>query len=439
MDLILSVNNINFIEFYEALTANIIYNIALLLTLGIIGGKLAEICRLPKVTGYIIIGIIAGPSALNLLSSDVLYSFKPFKILALGFIGFNIGLELNLKNLFKLGKNVLIITFSQSVLTFLVVMFAVVLFVDEYQWTYGLIFGAIATVTTPAPILACIKSYHVNGRLSSLLCPMVALDDAVGVMIFAFVLPISVYLAGHVGEVISMSTLVVGPLFEIGFSILIGGMIGIILIFILNHLRKGDNISLLLIVVIGIFFGIGIGYAAEISAILLPLTIGVFIANGLDSEFMMKIKENTDSIILPILLIFFTLSGADLNINLLPQLGGLGLIYIIVRMIGKYVGASASAKIVGERKEVVKYLGVTLIPQGGVAIDMAILAEVRFLQLANETNADFVEIGSTILTVILAATVIYKVFGEIIVKWAFNKAHEIPEADEDYKSHQHVL
>ena len=439
METLLTLDNFAFVSFYEVLTESIIYNIALLLTLGIIGGKLANLVKLPKVTGYIIIGIIAGPSALHLLSSEVLYSFKPFKILALGFIGFNIGMELNFSNLKSSGRHVLFITFSQAILTFLMVMFAVVLFVDEYKWTYGLIFGAIATVTTPAPILACIKSYNVKGRLSDLLCPMVALDDAIGIMIFAFVLPISVYLAGHSGEVISASTLIIGPLFEIGFSILIGSIIGLIVIYVLDHFKKGDNVSLLLIVVIGILFGIAIGYAVEISAILLPLTIGVLIANGLEREFMFKIKENTDAIILPLLLIFFTLSGAELKIHLLWQIGGLGLIYIVVRLIAKYLATSFSSKIVGENRDVVKYLGVALIPQGGVAIDMAILAEFRFIQLANETNSALAEIGSTILTVILAATVIYKIFGEIIVKWAFDQAHEIPKHDQDYLEHQHVL
>ena len=439
METLLTLDNFAFVSFYEVLTESIIYNIALLLTLGIIGGKLANLVKLPKVTGYIIIGIIAGPSALHLLSSEVLYSFKPFKILALGFIGFNIGMELNFSNLKSSGRHVLFITFSQAILTFLMVMFAVVLFVDEYKWTYGLIFGAIATVTTPAPILACIKSYNVKGRLSDLLCPMVALDDAIGIMIFAFVLPISVYLAGHSGQVISGTTLIIGPLFEIGFSILIGSIIGLILIYVLDHFKKGDNVSLLLIVVIGILFGIAIGYAVEISAILLPLTIGVLIANGLEREFMFKIKENTDAIILPLLLIFFTLSGAELKIHLLWQIGGLGLIYIVVRLIAKYLATSFSSKIVGENRDVVKYLGVALIPQGGVAIDMAILAEFRFIQLANETNSALAEIGSTILTVILAATVIYKIFGEIIVKWAFDQAHEIPKHDQDYLEHQHVL
>ena len=439
MNFILAIESLDFALFYEQLSHSIIFNIALLLTLGIIGGKLAELAKLPKVTGYIIIGIIIGPNALGLMSHDVLASFKPFKILALGFIGFNIGMELNFKRLKKTGKEVLFVTLSQALLTFFLVAGAVYIFADEFKWTYALIFGAIAMVTTPAPILVCIKSYHVKGRLTNLLCPMVALDDAFGIIVFAFILPISIYLAGHSGEVISAGNLLLGPMLEIGFSIIVGSILGLIIIYILNHFRKGDNLSLLLIVVVGLFFGIGIGYAAEMSAILLPLTIGVLVANLLDQDFMLDVKQNTDAVILPILLVFFTLSGAELDVALLPRLGELGLIYIFVRIIGKMIGSSVSTKIMGERKEVVKYLGVTLIPQGGVAIDMAILAEFRFLQLASELdNPHFAVIGSTVLTIILAATVIYKVFGEIIVKWAFKKAGELPEHDLDYDAHQHL-
>ncbi len=439
MNFILAIESLDFALFYEQLSHSIIFNIALLLTLGIIGGKLAEFAKLPKVTGYIIIGIIIGPNALGLMSHDVLASFKPFKILALGFIGFNIGMELNFKRLKKTGKEVLFVTLSQALLTFFLVAGAVYIFADEFKWTYALIFGAIAMVTTPAPILVCIKSYHVKGRLTNLLCPMVALDDAFGIIVFAFILPISIYLAGHSGEVISAGNLLLGPMLEIGFSIIVGSILGLIIIYILNHFRKGDNLSLLLIVVVGLFFGIGIGYAAEMSAILLPLTIGVLVANLLDQDFMVDVKQNTDAVILPILLVFFTLSGAELDVALLPRLGELGLIYIFVRIIGKMIGSSVSTKIMGERKEVVKYLGVTLIPQGGVAIDMAILAEFRFLQLASELdNPHFAVIGSTVLTIILAATVIYKVFGEIIVKWAFKKAGELPEHDLDYDAHQHL-
>ncbi|XMB86791.1 cation:proton antiporter [Mycoplasmatota bacterium WC44] len=419
--------------FFEQLTTNIIFNIALLLTVGIIGGKIAEKLRLPKATGYILIGMLTGPYVLNYLSEDVINNFKSFKILALGFMGYKIGMEVNFVSLRKFGKSIFLITVSQAIFTFILVSLAVWLVVDEHKLTYGLIFGAIATVTTPAPIIACIKSYHIKGRLSDFLCPMIAIDVALGILIFAFVLPLSIYFAGHDVGVISLSSILIGPFLEIGLSLLLGSIIGIGLVYLLNKFKNGDNISLLLIVIIGLFFGISIGYTAHISATLLPLTIGVIVANKLDPEFMVKVKSNTDSIILPILLVFFTLSGAQLNITLLPTLGGLGLIYIFTRTIGKISGASLSAKALNESKEVVSYLGITLVPQGSVAIDMAILVEIRFLQLAKEiNNVDFEVIGSTILSVILATTVIYKMFGEIMVKWAFKKAGEIPKKNVEY-------
>jgi len=170
----------------------------------------------------------------------------------------------------------------------------------------------------------------------------------------------------------------------------------------------------------------------------LPLTIGAILANKLDAELRDKVRTISDSFILPILLVFFTLSGAELNIALLGTLELLGLIYIVVRVVGKILGATTAAIILNEDSKVKKYIGATLIPQGGVAIDMAILAEIRFIQLANETgNSVFVEVGSTVLTVILGAVLIYKVFGELIVKWAFKKANEITY--EDHETHSHLV
>jgi len=436
----MAIQDLTFTSFYEHFTENIIFNVALLLTLGIIGGKIAHDFKLPKVTGYIIIGMIFGPSGLNFLTEEALYSFKIFKILALGFIGFNIGMELNFISMKKTGKHALLIALAQAMLTFILVASVVYLLADSYKMTYALIFGAIATVTTPAPIIACMKSYNIKGKLANLICPIVALDDIIGIILFALVLPVSIYLAGHVGEVISFTTLMVGPLLEIGFSIFIGSLIGLVLVFILRQFRKGDNVSIMMILIIGLFIGIAIGDSLQASAILLPLTIGVFVVNGLDQEFLVKVKKTSDYITMPLLLVFFTISGAGLDIALLPSLGMLGLGYILVRIIGKVIGTYFASRALKEGNEVSRYMGIALIPQGGVAIDMAILAEARFLQLyATSGNSDFEVIATTILSIILAATVIYKVFGEIIVKWAFGKAGEIHKKDDEYYEQQHVL
>ena len=423
---------------FDNLHSNVFIDIALLVAIGILGGKIAEFFHLPRVTGYIIIGMIFGPNVLNMFNIDMIADLKPLKVLGLGFIGYNVGLEVNFKML-KYNRNaVVFITVFQAVITFLLVGGAILLFVDEYAWTYALILGAIATVTTPAPIVACIRSYHTKGRLTQLLCPMIALDDVFGVILFAFVLPIGVYLAGHTGETLTMGVLLGEPLLKIVFSIGIGIIIGLVVERFIEYFNKGDNITIFLIIIIGLLLGIGVSYMLDISTILLPLTIGTVLSNRLSFELRDQVRKISDAFILPILLIFFTLSGAELNIGLLSTLEILGVTYILVRVVGKIVGASSAAFMLREEMKVKKYLGPALIPQGGVAIDMAILAEIRFIQLAQDTgNYDYAIIGSTVLTVILGAVLVYKVFGEIIVKWVFRKADEI--TTDDHTTHSHLV
>lgn len=423
---------------FEDIHSNLFIDIALLVTIGIIGGKLAELVHLPRVTGYIIIGMIFGPNLLNLFNAEIIADFKALKILGLGFIGYNVGLEVNFKMLKYNRNEVLFVTLFQALFTFFLVGGAILLIVNEFAWTYALIFGAIASVTTPAPIVACIRSYHTKGRLTQLLCPMIALDDVFGVILFALVLPISVYLAGHTGQQMTFGILLGAPLLEIGLSILIGGVIGFAVEWLLTYFYKGDAITIFLIIVVGLLFGIGFSYMFDTSTILLPLMIGTVLSNKLSFDLRDKVRTISDSFILPILLVFFTLSGAELDIGILSTLEIIGIIYVVVRVIGKVLGALMATSMLGEEPKVRKYLGPALIPQGGVAIDMAILAEIRFIQLANETgNNVYTNVGSTILTVVLGAVVLYKIFGEIIVKWAFRKANEI--TTDDHTSHAHLI
>ncbi len=418
--------------------SNVFIEIALLVTIGILGGKLAELARLPKVTGYIIIGMIFGPSLLNIFDKGMIEQFKTLKLLAIGFIGYNVGLEVDLKLLKNNGNTIMYLTLAQSILTFVLVAGAIVLFVRENDWIYALILGAIATVTTPAPIIATIKSYKAKGRVTNLLFPMIALDDVLGVIIFALVLPIAVFLAGNTTEATSLTDLLAQPVFEIVLAILMGLIIGGVIVKILNYYYKGDNVSILIIVIIGLFFGVGISYMLGTSSILLPLTIGAVLSNSLDPSIKEKVRRNTDAVILPLLLVFFTISGAELDLTLLPSIGILGVIYIFVRVLGKVSASTATAKVLGEDKKVYQNIGFALIPQGGVAIDMAILAEIRFLQLASETgNHVYADIGSTILTVVLGAVIVYKIFGEIIVKWAFKRSGDIQS--EKHEAHSHII
>ena len=426
---------------FENLHTNVFIDIALLVGIGIIGGKIAEFFHLPRVTGYILIGMLFGPfNGLNfsLFNEEMIADFKQLKILVLGFIGYNVGLEVNFKML-KYNRNaVLFITLFQAIVTFFLVAGMILIFVKEYRWTYALILGAIATVTTPAPIVACIRSYQTKGRLTQLLCPMIALDDVLGVILFAFVLPVSVYLAGHTGQALTFGLLVGEPLLQILLAVGLGTIIGLVVERFIEYFYKGDNVTIFMIIIVGLLLGIGFSYMFDVSTILLPLTIGTVLSNRLSFDLRDKVRTISDAFILPILLVFFTLSGAELKIELLTTIEVLGVIYVLVRVLGKLLGAFTASTMLKEETKVKKYLGPALIPQGGVAIDMAILAEIRFIQLAKETgNFENQRIGSNILAVILLAVLLYKVFGEIIVKWAFRQANEI--TIDDHTPHSHLV
>ena len=421
------------IGIYEVLCESLYFNIALLLLLGIVGGNLAERVGLPRVTGSILIGMLFGPGGIKLIDKNFLYEIKIVKILALGFIGFNIGMELNRLTLKIKAKNVLFITFFQAFVTFALVFIFVFLIVDEHKLVYALLLGSIATVTTPAPIVACMRSYKTKGSISQLVCPIVAIDDIIGIVIFSLVLPFSIYLAGHTGSISSMEELLLGPLLNIGFSLLIGLALGMTALKILKHYKHADNISIVIVISIAVLFGVSIGEAFETSDILITLVMGMIIANGLEVTLVEKFKKNTDAIVLPLLLVFFTISGADLHFETLGLIGVIGAVYVLVRIIGKMVGTYFAAKIMKEEDKVQRFLGLLLIPQGGVALDMAIIAELRFLQVAQETGLGYYEtIGTTVFTVILAGMIVYKLIGEIVVKWGFKMADEITD------THDHV-
>ncbi len=419
------------VDLYFLLCEEVLFNIGLILILGVIGGNIAEKIKLPRVTGYIIIGMLFGPHMLKLIDSHFLYEFKIVKTLALGFIGFNIGMELN-KSIIRLqAKKVLFITLFQALVTFILVGTVVYLFVGEHKLTYALLFASIATVTTPAPIVACMRSYKTNGSISDLVCPIVAIDDVIGIILFSLALPFSIYLSGHEGEIITLSNLVLGPVLNIGFSLIVGSVIGFISFAVLKRYKNADNISIVIVIFVAVVIGVSISNVFDTSAILLPVAIGAVLSNSLENTFVDKLKGNTDAIVLPLLLVFFTISGADLKLKYFSLIGGLAVLYIVFRVVGKLLGTTLAAQIVKEESNVQKYLGLTLIPQGGVALEMAILAEIRFLQVANETGmSHFSTIGTTIFTVIITAIIVYKIIGEIVVKWAFKKSGEI-----NYDSH----
>jgi len=429
------------INVFDALSQDLLFNIVFLLVIGIIGGNLAEKFKLPRVTGYILVGMLFGPNALGLIDADFLYDIKIIKVLTLGFIGFNIGMELNKAILKSKGSRILFITIFQAMFTFALVFLAVYFVAREHKLTYALILGSIATVTTPAPIVACMRSYHTHGSISEFVCPIVAIDDMIGIILFSLALPFSIYFAGHEGELLVAKEIFLGPILSISFSFVVGSILGFFMTKLLKYYKNSDNISIVLIIFIAVVLGVSIGEVFETSDILLPLVMGMVMSNGISSELLEKFRSNTDAIVLPLLLVFFTVSGADLKFQSMGLIGGIALVYVVVRIVGKIAGTHLASRILKEDSMIQKFLGFTLIPQGGVALDMAILAEVRFAQVFTETGQTWYgELGTNIFSIILTAIIVYKLIGEIVVKWAFNKAGEINHEEEEVlHSNPHVV
>jgi len=424
-------------SFFELLQNNILFMLACLIIFGVIGGIIVDRFRFPKVTGYILVGLLVGPSVLGVFNEHMVENFTIIRQVAIGFIGYTIGLELRFSKLKQTGKQVTVITVAQAVVTAVAVAIAVLLVVQdrEHKWTYALILGAIATATAPGPIIAVVKSYKCEGPVTNVLLPLVALDDAIGIMFFAVMLSLGTTLLNLGGEAMSIAAMLWEPVREIGVSLISGAVIGFTLSYILKQYKKKDvSDDMYLLVIIGsLFLGIGFGLAVHASAILLPMTIGVIITNTVSLEFEHKLSRISDLFSAPILLAFFMIAGMELNLAVLGSIGLIGIVYVLVRVFGKVVGSYVSAKAIKAPPTVVKYLGWTLIPQAGVAIDMALTADLRFQALAEVHGAWLADIGTTIMTIVLAATLIYEVFGLIIVKKALVKAGEIDESLADVK------
>lgn len=436
---------------WELLYENAIFGVGVLILFGLLGGKLISLLKFPKVTGYILIGIIIGPSVLKLLSTEMVHDMTIIRQVAIGFIGYTIGLELRFAKLKKTGKQVTIITVSQALLTAVLVCLAVVLTLSligvengtaieskKIIWTYGLILGAIATATAPGPIVAVVKNYRTKGPVTDVLLPLVALDDAIGIMLFAVMLSLGTSFLSA-SDTISIGSMMWEPFKEIFLSISIGGALGLGLTYITKRFNREGDAFLMMVIIGVVFLGIAIGQAVHASAILLPMTIGVVLTNKIDQKYEHRLTKNTDLFAAPILLAFFTIAGAELDLGGLLKIGIVGVVYLLVRVIGKVVGASVSAKAVKAPRTVIKYLGFTLIPQAGVAIDMALTTKQRFdglalpFEITDPMYTLMVQIGLNIMTIILAATVIYEVVGLVVVKAALNKAGEIDAGATDWE------
>ena len=373
---------------------------------GLLSTKFSKKLGLPNVTGYLIAGLIIGPYVLKLLDKESVVNFSIITNIALGFIAFSIGGEFSIDHIKKTGVKILIITLFESLTA--VVLVAVFLIAFGFDKPLSITLGAISAATAPAATIMVVRQYKAKGPLTSTLLPVVALDDAVALMAYSIASQIAIMLS--IENSFDIYNTIVSPLIIITLSILIGGVLGL-LVSILNKLYN-SAINRMCISIATVLIGLYIAKIFNLSELLLCMSIGAVYSNlrkDID-ETMLKLSDWT----MPLFMLFFVISGATLDFDKLKTVGTIGVIYIIVRVIGKYLGAFIGCNITNSEKQVRDLLGVTLIPQAGVAIGMAQLS-LRHLP----------QYGATIQAVILSGTFVYELVGPICAKIALQKAGEI--------------
>lgn len=410
MNLLNVLANLEFDIYYELMM------LCLLIVLGILLGKLAEKLSIPAVTGYIIAGILVGP-VLNLVTEEVTNGLKIISNIAIGFIAYSIGMELWLPKYKNSAKEILIITFVQAILTTAIVFFALVLF--KQSIAVALLLSSIACATAPAPLMMIIKRYKAKGKLTDTVLPVVGLDDGVGIIIFGVSLAVAKALIENDGESINIFKIILTPLKELGLSILLGVVIGLIVGVLSNKVIKNfakhdKNDTYLSLAIICVFLSVTAAHYFNLSPILVPMVIGMTVTNMIDKETFKTQTRVIDKFTPPLMIAFFTLAGAELDFKILINAGLVGIIYIVGRIIGKYVGSYIGCLLGKSDKNIRKNIGLTLLPQGGVAIGMVIT-------VANECG----DVGKMIQTIVLAGIFIFELTGPILAKIGLERTGDI--------------
>ena len=407
--------------------------ILLCLSLSLIAGlmlsRLAKKAGLPAVTAYLIAGVLLGPyllgafgvKGLGFISAADVHSFSIISDVALGFIAFSIGNEFRLADLKKIGKQATVVGIFQAVVATLLVDAALIglhfAMPDKLPLPAAIVLGAVASATAPAATLMVVRQYKAKGPLTNMLLPVVALDDAVGLILFAISFGVAKALISGTVDIISV---IVEPLVEVVLSVVLGAVMGLLITFFerffhsrSKRLSMSVAFVLLTVALSSLKFEIG-GVHIAFSSLLTCMMLGTVFCNTCD--FSEELMDRLDRWTAPIFILFFVISGAELELSVLGDIAVvvIGLVYIIARSAGKYAGSYASAKATHCDPNIVKYLGITLLPQAGVALGMALKAK-------EHLGAE----GSIVSNITLMAVLIYELVGPLLTKLCLLKAGDI--------------
>lgn len=390
---------------------NIMLKISIVLAAGLLGGKLANRLKLPNVTGYIIAGLFLGSSFFKLLSEQELAQLDIVSEMALAFIAFSIGSELVYSELRKVGKKIMIITIFEALGAVLLV-FVAMFFLFGQPLSFSLVLASMSAATAPAATLLVMRQYRAYGPLTKTIIPVVALDDVLGIVAFGIAIPIARLTMNDAALSVGQSILHI--LWEIFGSLLIGGILGLGLTLIGTKLKARDDFQVTALVAIGL--GMGCAKVMGLSPLLVNIMVGLMLVNL--SPQHEKAFNAINDFVPPFYVLFFALAGAGLDLSVLKTVGMIGMAYVFARGIGKLLGAFVGAVSTKAEKVVSRYLGLALLPQGGVSIGLSILVRQQLPEFAKE-----------ITTIIMFSVLIYEITGPIFAKIAIQKAGEINGMD----------
>ncbi|RLF49215.1 MAG: cation:proton antiporter [Thermoplasmata archaeon] len=399
--------------------------IGLAVILGYLGERLMRRLRIPQVVGAIIIGLFLGLSMrpYNVIGEETINALSPLICVALGFIGFNIGGELRLEALRELGKHVIVILFFESFGAF----FAVTLltYVLTNNFLLALILGALSSATAPAATVDVIYEYKSRGPLTLALIAIVGLDDAVALIIYAFVYG---YLNTHLLHIqCSMLLIIAHACWKIFLSLAIGALLGLLLTIMCRKIQSREE---MIIASVGIILlGVGVSQYFSVSEILTSMAIGAVLSNVLSMKRAEVAFDGITSFMGPFIVLFFVLIGAKLDFRLLliPSVLFLAITYILARSTGKILGVKMGAAVSKAPPKIGKYLGYCLFSQAGVAVGLAFTFYRQLLSLGTK---EAVLMANLIINVIASTTLVVQIIGPPFVKYGLMKAGEIKSSQQ---------
>jgi Kef-type K+ transport system membrane component KefB len=397
---------------------NILAIIGLIIAVSFLGSKIFQRFGIPQVVGFIVIGVILGPSLLNLIPLELSEQLIFISEIALGLIGFDIGSHLRFSELRRLGRSILFILLFEAIGTFVLVTAGIYLITQSLHT--ALIFGALASATAPAATVDVLAEYDAKGPLTTSLLAVVGMDDALALVLFSIAAALAESLLAQSGPP-SLLQILELPLIEIGGSLVVGVGLGLLLDRIMCRMKVQHDA---MAISIGfVFLGVGLSQAFGFSLILTTMVLGIVIVNRC-AEHGQHIRYTIEQAGPVIYVLFFTLVGARFQIGLLPAMGLIGMAYVILRSTGKFLGAWLGGTLGGAEPAVRNNLGLGLLSQAGVAVGLALASASRFSAYGEEGQA----LGTLIISVITATTFVVQIIGPICVKLAISRAGEIGQA-----------